>query len=336
MYSKLKSYFFSEFSTNKKILNFLLAGFQWKFKFSTLTSYPISLMICPGNICNLHCVLCPTGQNEKGRVNGFMKFDIFKKVIDECGPYLYNLELYNWGEPFLNKEIFRMAKYAKKYKIKISVSTNLLYFNEQICLELIESGIDYLLISLDGTTQKTVSTYQIGNDFDTVITNMKKLIKTKRELKTTKPFIDWGFRVGIHNQHELETGKALAEEIGVDKFTPCSFRCDMGKELLLNGNQQYDNVKKWLTKDELISRKQNIKSDCKWLWLRSVINWNGSVSPCCAVWYEKFDFGNINKSSFQKIWNNSKYQEARKIISGKIDSCSENICFICKKNGAIL
>lgn len=81
--------------------------------------------------------------------------------------------------------------------------------------------------------------------------------------------------------------------------------------------------------------KKKIKG-CRWLWLQSSINWNGSVSPCCAVWHEKFDFGNASDTSFFQIWNSSDYLEARKIARGeKIDS-TENICSICYSNKAVI
>lgn len=63
----------------------------------------------------------------------------------------------------------------KKFKIKVSISSNLNHFNEKICSELTKSGVDHLLISLDGTSQESVNKYQVGNNFVEVVTNMKNL-----------------------------------------------------------------------------------------------------------------------------------------------------------------
>jgi len=65
-----------------------------------------------------------------------------------------------------------------------------------------------------------------------------------------------------------------------------------------------------------------------------VINPNGSVSPCCAVWPERYDFGNIRYSSFRKIWDNQKYQDARRISRGDDIVVNRNICQICTLNNA--
>jgi len=337
-------YFFSEFATNRKRINYFLILLAQRIMPEMVFAYPIKLTVCPGNLCNLNCALCPVGQNAKGRKKGLMKFSTFKRIIDECGPYLYELDLYNWGEPLLNKDVFEMVRYAKKFKIKVRISSNLNHFNEEICSELIKSGVDHLIVSLDGTSQESVNKYQVGNDFLEVISNMKKLVRKKRELNSSKPFVRWRFLVTRYNEEEIDESKNLAKEIGVDKLEIAIFRCDMGSELLLNDKEQFENVQEWLSESETLSKydysnkaKKTQRADgCGWLWTQSTINWNGSVSPCCAVWHEKFDFGNINRDSFRKIWNNKKYQDARKISRGDNINMPDNICHICCSNKATL
>ena len=340
---KLKNLIFSENSTLKKSFNLLLANIQWKFfRNSRVVTYPAALTVCPGNICNLSCVLCPTGQNDNGRDKGFLSLELFKKIMDECGPYLWELNLYNWGEPLLNKELFEMVKYAKSFKVRISISTNLNHFNNSICSDLVLSGLDEVVVSLDGTSQESVSTYQVGNDFNKVVANIVKLANCKKNLNKKKPIITWRFLVNRYNENEIGKAKKLSKEIGVDQLKINKFRCDMGKELLFNNDQQFKNVSIWLPTNESLSyfnyaekTKRKIKN-CRWLWLQSSINWNGSVAPCCAVWHEKYDFGNIQESSFKIIWNSAKYREARKISKKKNIKSEDNICSICYANKSII
>ncbi len=141
----------------------------------TIFTFPASLTICPGNVCNLNCVLCPTGQNDGGRKKGLLSLELFKKVMDECGPYLWEVDLYNWGEPFLNRKLFEMVRYSKIYKVKVGISTNLNHFNDTICSELVLSGVDKVIVSLDGASQESVSQYQVGSDFSKVMANIKKI-----------------------------------------------------------------------------------------------------------------------------------------------------------------
>ena len=337
-------YFLSEYATNRKRFNYVLIVLARKFKPSRVFAYPIKLTVCPGTVCNLECALCPVGLKDKGREKGLMEFITFKKVIDECGPYLYKLDLFNWGEPLLNKKIFKMVRYAKKFKIKVTISSNLKYFNEEICSGLIKSGVDHLIVSLDGTSQESVNKYQVGNNYKEVVSHIKKLVKKKKELNSIKPFIQWRFLLNRYNENEIETAKALVKEIGVDKLEIAIFRCDMGNELFYNSEKQFESVQKWLPKGEALSmydyskkmKKATKIKECSWLWTQATVNWNGSVSPCCAVWYEKFDVGNINRDSFWKIWNNKKYQDARGINRGEHINAPGNICKTCYLNNAAI
>ena len=118
----------------------------------------------------------------------------------------------------------------------------------------------------------------------------------------------------------------------------------MGNELFLDSRGQFANVRDWLPGDESLSmfdyakegKKKNKSNHCKWLWFESSINWNGAVSPCCAVWDEKYDFGSIRDSTFAEIWNSSKYIEARKILRGAETNAPDNICSVCHSNQAII
>ena len=340
---KLKKLIFTKNSTLKKSYNLFLAKIQWKiFKNSKVITYPTALTICPGNICNLQCSLCPTGQNDSGRGKGFLSLELFKKIMDECGPYLWELNLYNWGEPLLNKELFEMVKYSKSFKVNVSISTNLNHFNHSICSDLVLSGLDHLVVSLDGASQESVSKYQVGNDFKKVVANIKKLANCKRELNKKTPIIVWRFLVNKYSEKEIKIAKKLSRQIGVDELKINKFRCDMGKELLFDNDEQFKNVSKWLPTNESFSyydyekRRKKKTRNCRWLWMKSTINWNGSVSPCCGVWHEKYDFGNIRDNSFKAIWNSAKYREARKFSRKKDIKPTDNICSICYANKSII
>ena len=173
--------------------------------------------------------------------------------MDECGPYLYDLYLYNWGEPLLNKEIFNMVKYSKRFNIRVIISTNLKYFNDKICSELLESGLDELIVSLDGASQASVSKYQTGNNFNEVIDNLKSLVDRKKKLKVNTLKITWRFLVNSYNEGEIRQAKILSQQIGLDKIGFNKFRCDMGSELLFSSEEQFLNVKDWLPVNESFS-----------------------------------------------------------------------------------
>jgi len=324
-------------------INFLLIKLQEKvIKPSHVLGYPYHLTIDPGNICNLHCVLCPTGRNKQGRSKGFMSFKNFKKIINELGSFIIILDLYNWGEPLLNKDIFQMISYARKRHILVNISSNMNYFNDVMAERLIQSGCNKLIVSLDGASQRSCSKYQVGTNFNRVLENLRVMKEKKLKLHRKEPIIIWRFLVNKYNEHETIIAQKMAMDF-TDKLELGFLGCDMAERILLSSRLQFENVQNWLPKNEkwsMYSRETKSQKlikhfSCPFLYSQSVINWNGSVSPCCLVWYEKYDFGNIFESSFKNIWNNQYYRASRRLIFRGEESNFKTICSICKKNNAI-
>ena len=326
------------------LINFLLIKLQEKvIKPSRVLGYPYHLTIDSGNICNLNCMLCPTGQNKRGRPKGFMSFKNFKKIIDEIGSFIIKIDLYNWGEPFLNKDIFRMISYARKRHILVNISSNMNYFNESMAEKLVQSGCNKLIVSLDGASQESCSKYQVGTNFDEVLKNMKLVRQKKLKFHRKTPIVIWRFLVNRYNEHEINYSKKIAKDFA-DRLEFGTFRCDTAEELFMDSQHQFKDVRNWLPKNEkwsmynykTKSKKVIRQNFCPFLYSQSVINWDGSISPCCAVWYKKWDFGNIFESGFRDIWNNKYYRSSRKFIFRGQVSDTKTICYICKKNGAII
>lgn len=309
----------------RKIPNFILNQIEMKRMRSVLISYPYHLVIDPTNICMLRCPLCPTWQDLEARPKGKMDLNTFKKLLDEAGTYLFVLNLCNWGEPLLNPELPAMIEYAKKFNIVVGLSTNLNHLPEKKAEELIESGIDIIVISVDGATQESYSKYRVGGDFGKVMENIKKLVFYR---KSGKPLLIWQFLVNRYNESEIDSAKAMALEMGIE-FSASPMRTSMGKELLLPLHERVSEIQDWLPQNstynkylyEITPESKTRQTSCKWLWNSAVINWDGSVSPCCGVFEKNWDFGicydssENKKASLHIVWNGPRYKLARKLIA---------------------
>jgi MoaA/NifB/PqqE/SkfB family radical SAM enzyme len=336
---------FSRNVTLRKFLNFCIITFQYfTIKPANVIGYPMELVIDPSDICNLHCPLCPTGQGRHDRSKGKMSFRNFQSIIDELGAYLYRIDLHNWGEPLLNDEIYQMISYAKVRNIEVRVSSNLNTINRVNAEKLVKSGLDVLIISLDGASQETYEQYRIGGQFNRVLDNISMISKLKQELIISKPFVIWQFLVMKHNEHEVSLAKKIAKELVVDQLDFLAIHCDMGSEIFWDSKTRFEKTRKWLPLNERFcpydlttGKRKHQNSSCHFLWTQSAINWNGSVSPCCGLYVEKYDFGNAFCKGFRSIWNNDKYRQAREIVrTKKIDKNDfPNVCSICVKNGFI-
>lgn len=328
--------------TFKRIFNFLFIRLQLFLRSSYVLGRPYFLVIESTNICNLSCPLCPTGQKLKGRSKGKMSLGNFKKIIDELGDCLYSIRLENWGEPLLNEEIFEMITYAKRRKISTAFNTNLLFLDEQKAKELILSGLDHIKISLDGATPESYAKYRIGGDFNKVINNIKLLVKMRKILNKSNPFIEIQFIIMKHNEYELEAIEVLSKDLEVDSLFIERLRPDMREELFNPTFYGIEKFKNWLPTDENYSRfnyqtkKRKFQPNiCSYLWTSAVINWDGSIVPCCSVYDECYDFGNIFQNGFKDIWNGQKYIASRRLIGRHKQEGIETVCANCLKNGII-
>ena len=329
--------------TPKQKWNLVKARLAYLRRAPLVPAYPVKLTIDPCNYCNLHCAFCPVGQGAKGRQQGVMTFELFQRLIDECGPYLWTIDLFNWGEPLLNADLCRMVSYARERHIDVVVSSNMNRLSDTMCRDLVESDLSLLICSVDGASQETTEKYQRGTKFGVVMENMRSVIETRNRLHRKRPLVQWRFVVNRYNESEIPRAREMAEALGVDIFELAHMRCDMGKELLLDNAAQFRSANGWLPEDQTHSlydyatcSKRHLRDVCRFLWLESVIHPRGEVSPCCAVWHESLDFGSISSGSFMEVWNGAKYLEARRIIRGDEQDAPGNICAVCKRNKALI
>jgi MoaA/NifB/PqqE/SkfB family radical SAM enzyme len=122
-----------------------------------------------------------------------LQSDLFKKVIDELAPSLSYLTFYFQGEPYLHPNFLELVKYAADKNIYTATSTNAHYLNDAAAKKTIESGLDRLIISIDGTTQETYEAYRKGGKLDKVIEGARNIVRWKKELKSITPFVVFQF-----------------------------------------------------------------------------------------------------------------------------------------------
>ena len=174
--------------------------------------------------------------------------------------------------------------------------------------------------------------------------HVKDVIAKKKELGKKEPTILWQFLTMKHNEHEISKARKIAKEldIGLD-IRPMRMNTAIDVEV------KQDNVTlktKWLPSFKKLrrkiykekKRKRVGPKSCLFLWNQAVINWNGIVTPCCAIFdYNKHKFGDIHeKGGLMKAWNNETYQTARKMVKHMDPEFSKDkkfdMCAGCIKN----
>jgi radical SAM protein with 4Fe4S-binding SPASM domain len=287
---------------------------------------PISISFEPTTSCNLRCPECPSGLRAFSRPTGMLRKDFFRETIDQLSKDLTYLVFYFQGEPYLNPDFLNMVQYAASKKIYTATSTNAHYLKDDVARRTVESGLDRLIISIDGTTQDTYQQYRVGGRLDKVLEGARNVVKWKRELKSRTPFIIFQFLVVRHNEHQIEEVQRLAREIGVDQVrlkTAQVYDFENDPNQLIPTNNKFSRYKRG--KDGKMQFKGNNQNHCWRLWHDPVITWDGAVVPCCFDKDAQHQLGSLHHQSFKELWTNENYKTFRsKVLQSRqnIDICA--------------
>lgn len=313
--------------------NFLRAKYEAWSGALLVKSYPSYLGIDPSSICQLRCPHCPTGvENERRKVGSPVSFrnrtmlsaDLFDALLDELGDYLFLIMFYNWGEPLLNKELPVLIAKAKKLDICTEIHSNFsLRLSDRFIEELLASGIDDLAASIDGFSQETYETYRRGGDFALAKSNLERCA-TVRDRLGLRTNIVWNYLVFSFNEHEIELARRHCK----------------GRGIVFNTREAYTDNPDWLpsyrrnppsTGSVPPAVESRPASPCAWHYDYTMVNADGSVSPCCAPWEQKDDFGLVvpGVTSFADVWNNGLYRKSRAAFAGRGIKGLDKITSLC-------
>ena len=278
-----------------------------------LWGLPHTLSVEPGTMCNLACPECPVGNGTLKRENGVMEPDLFRKIIDQTSGHLNHLILYFQGEPFMVPHLFKMIRYAKGKNIYVSTSTNGHFFDRQTISEILGSGLDRLIISLDGASAETYKKYRIGGDFERVVKGIRDLTAHRKEGGYHRPFIIIQFIYFRHNIHEKEKMAGLVKELGADKleFKTAQFYNLTKTNPLI---PEDDRFSRYVFREGHYEMKYSLKNRCPRLWNTGVITRDGKVVPCCYDKNADHVMGQVTELPFRDIWHSVRFNDFRQQV----------------------
>lgn len=234
---------------------------------------------------------------------GHMPFSRFKSIIDQTRGALEFIWPFGEGEPMLNKEIFRMIEYAKRSGVKVELSTNATTLDEQKGRQLLESGLDNLILAFDGATPSSYEKYRAGAGFDAVKSNIERFLDLKTRTKTRLKVI-LQMVLLKDNQREVGLFKQMWRRPGVDILR---FKEDQLK---------YSEIRA-----EVYRKRTSKPLPCFLLWRGPMfIRHDGTVTPCCRYAGHP-PLGDLKTSSFDEFWNSPAMREMRKAhVTGNLEN----------------
>ncbi|WP_240612522.1 radical SAM/SPASM domain-containing protein [Brumimicrobium salinarum] len=295
---------------------------------------PYAASIEPTTACNLGCPECPSGLKQFTRPTGKLDLDLHRKMLDELGSQLFYINYYFQGEPFLHPQFLSLIKEANQRKIYTATSTNAHFINENTAEKIVNSGLDRLIISIDGLSQETYEQYRRKGELTKVIKGTKHLIAAKEKLNRTTPHLIFQFLVVKPNEHEVDDVFLLGKQLGVDEVrlkTAQLYDYKNGNPLMPS-NEKYARYKR--QKDGTYKSKYTIQDHCWRMWSSTVLTWDGKIVPCCFDKDAKHVLGTLgNSTSFTDIWYDQRYQNFRKQVF--TDRSQIDICKNCSEGAKV-
>lgn len=319
--------------TPLRLWNLVLLRFSYffakRFKWISQKGLPFAASLEPTTACNLGCPECPSGLKQFTRPTGKLDLELHKKMLDQLGKQLFYINYYFQGEPFLHPQFLTLIQAANKQNIYTATSTNAHFITEAKAKEIVHSGLDRMIISIDGLTQDTYEQYRRQGKLEKVLEGTKHMVKAKKELNSKTPHLIFQFLVVRPNEHEVTDVFKLGKEMEIDEVrlkTAQLYDYENGNPLMPT-NEKYARYKK--NKHGKFVPKYHLKDHCWRMWSSTVLTWDGKIVPCCFDKDAKHVLGDVTKTDFKKTWRHPQYQAFRKQVF--TDRKSIDICQNCSE-----
>ena len=313
--------------------NFLLAHYERATRRVAVTSRPSLLLLDPSSLCQLQCPMCPTGLENAGRVGhgrqfyrrprGLLRREVFESVLADLGEVLFFVHLYNWGEPLLNRDLTFFIRELARRDIVVVTNTNLsLPLDDQAVDALVDSGIARIEASIDGFSQATYGRYRVKGRFELARDNLVRLAAARDRLGLDVSLV-WNFLVFRFNEAEIEPARRFCEDHGIAFVRREAAVSEALREEFLPGYREGERLEGFFEQrgqpfcpDSIL---EGAERSCAWHYFYSIVNADGSVSPCCAPWESDWDLGVVapGGTRFADIWNGRDLRRSRSDVSGK-------------------
>ncbi len=309
----------------KYIANRCRLLFHNKMKTTTVL-HPTNAMIELGNICNLHCLMCPR-EYQYGREmdKGFMPLDKAKAIVDEMIPYMDSIGLTGLGETLLYPHLLEIVQYIKKRKpgVVITLSTNANFNGYWEKMLPLLPYVDNVQFSVDGVGE-VYETIRPNTRFQEISDNIEKTISAAKDVQFMLNFV-----ITEQNYTDMPNVLQFAHSRGINYV---NYNC-VNVASMPNCSRNYYAF--FLSGEfkqtcEAVRRQaaayggmevtglqypENASfRDCVFPWQYPYITWDGYYVPCCGKPFPKLlNFGNVfADGGVMAVLNSKKAQQFRK------------------------
>ena len=276
----------------------LIRYFIYRYKYKTypikkiIEEYPPCVQIEPSSICNFRCIMCyqkdRSFSDKENNFMGFMKYDLFKKIIDEISGKVEAITFASRGEPTLNKQFIKFLEYCKDKFVAIKINTNLSTLNNDLARSFFENNVQTIVISADDADKESYEKIRIKGKFEKLISNINLLNNIKKDYPNSKTIIRVS-GVKINQKQDIQKMKKI-----YGKFTD---------------SVAFVNYLPWESSYE--NEENKIKEACSDLWKRMFVWYDGKMNPCDYDYKSILSKANYNEINIKNYWNSDHYNSIR-------------------------
>ncbi len=262
-----------------------------------VAAVPLQIDLFAVDVCNLKCPMCPR-QTLVSPNKGYMNFSLAKKILDQaaqCGLYAFNFA--GLGEPTLHPQLFEILRHAKERRITdVNMHTNGTRLGHDFNGQLIDSGLDRLIVSLDSADKERYERIRVGAKFEKVYEAVEDLIRQRNAHPRTRlhikvNFIEMDENDPSEKERFISYWRNKANRIGILRYMDFQ-----------DGREQ-------------LHQKDNYEQDnnfcCPELWRRLSIWSDGTATICYRDIKQGYAIGNATENTVSEIWQGEKMQHMR-------------------------
>jgi len=283
-----------------------------------VVSLPPVIQVEPASTCTLRCPLCPTGAGQLGRAATLLDFDLYRRMMDDIGRYLLLMQFWGWGEPFVNPRACDMIRLAKERDVVVVTSTNGQHLDSEVAARrLVESGLDTLIVAIDGTRQATYEKYRIRGRIDRLLQGVARVLELRERLGLDRPLVNFQLTVMRHNEHEIEEMRALASRLAVDFLTlrtvaPLTDPAGLYPSFVPGG----DRYRHYGSADHDPAQVPGKDFRCMRPFSKAMLFADGTLVPCEVDHAAAELFGRLSESAgFREVWFSPSARAFRKAFA---------------------
>ena len=275
-------------------------------KYAELADGPSIVDIEPVGLCNMRCVMCPTGLQALGRPGGFMSHETFEAILEKTESFGSAIRFIGWGEPLLHEHIVSFIRLAYKANRLTHINTNgsRLRIKPDLALRLVNAGLSSIKFSFQGTDRETYAAMRRVDFFEDLLLAIKDINDARGSGEF--PFIAASTSTTIETDEQISIFRS--------RLAPLVDQLSIGRTIFEFIDMAAVPAKQRALLEEAAANETVIKKHpdpCPEVYNKLTIHWDGAVRVCCNDYSGKTNLGNILTDAFASIWRHPTMEAYR-------------------------